>query len=399
VPSIDNLWAIVLAAGQGSRLKRAGIQTKKQFLTYQGLPLFAHSVQTLVRFPLVQGLVLVVPQEDFDFCQRVCSQLEEQLDLGVPLVLTMGGELRQDSVWNGLQALPKECSHVLVHDAARVFVRPGLINALVQKYQQLKDETGIIPGLEVKDTIKLVDKEGQVDKTLERSKLRAVQTPQLFARQVLELAHQQAREKGWIGTDDSSLLEKLGCPVCLVQGEERNVKITTVEDLKLLQKPKVRRYVSGFGYDVHRYGGDKPLILGGIPITDKIKVVAHSDGDVLMHALVDAILGCLGAGDIGEFFPDTDPTNANLASSVFLFEVLSLAEKKGLHIEHVDLTLICEVPKLSPFKKQIQKHLAHLLGLPLTDVGLKATTEEGLGFTGAKQGIKAVALVSAYFEE
>ena len=399
MPVIDDLWAIVLAAGQGSRLKRAGIQTKKQFLTYKGLPLFAHCLQTLARFPLIRGLVLVVPAEDFVFCQELCLQLEAKLDLGVPLILTKGGELRQDSVGNGLDALPDKCSHVLVHDAARVFVRAGLINNLVQHYQQLNHEAGIIPGLEVKDTIKLVEEQDRVSKTLERAKLRAVQTPQLFARQILELAHKQAQKKGWVGTDDSSLVEKLGYPVFIVPGEESNVKITTSQDLKLLEDPKVRRYVSGFGYDVHRYGGDKPLILGGIPITDKVKVVAHSDGDVLIHALVDAILGCLGAGDIGEFFPDTDPTNANLASSVFLFEALTLAEKKGLHIEHVDLTLICEVPKLSPFKKQIQKHLAHLLGLPLTGVGVKATTEEGLGFTGAKQGIKAVALVSAYFEE
>lgn len=398
MPSINNLWSIVLAAGRSSRLRKTGIKQKKQFLEYKGFPLFVHSLVKFSSIPLIQGIVLVVSEEDFELVQTLLVSFDSRLNLKIPIVLAKGGELRQESVYNGLQCLPRECSHVFVHDAARPFFSSVLVDRILEKYISLENDEGVIPALQVKDTIKQVDQYGKVITTLKRCYLRLVQTPQLFSFELLKKAHDHARDKEIVGTDDASLVEEIGHSVCVVNGEEQNIKITTKEDLKMLAIPKQKVFITGFGYDVHKYGGDKPLILGGIPISNKIKVVAHSDGDVVFHALVDAILGCLGEGDIGELFPDSDKDNANLPSSIFVSEVLLLAEKKGFHFTHIDITIIAQVPKISPFKKQIQKNIANLIGLPIERVGLKATTEEGLGFTGRKEGIKAVVIVSGYFE-
>ncbi|MDQ7033057.1 MAG: 2-C-methyl-D-erythritol 4-phosphate cytidylyltransferase [Desulfonauticus sp.] len=397
---IANLWAIILAAGQSSRLKKQGLAEKKQFLFWKGLPLFVHSLNVFSAIPLIKGVVLVFSEEDFDKGKKLCASyfLKEH----VPVLFCTGGELRQDSVFNGLLSLPEECSHVFIHDGARPFLTPALVQRLIENYLALPEDVGVVPGIAVSDTIKEVDAEARVRRTLPRSKLKAIQTPQLFELQFLKKAHLLARSQNIEATDDAMLWEIAGGKIIVVEGDVENIKITTKEDLvhlKNMSSSKEKIFVSGFGYDVHRYGGDKPLILGGIPISQKVKVEAHSDGDVLFHALVDALLGCLGAGDIGELFPDSDKRYANLASSIFVSEVMILAQKKGFTLTNVDITIVAQSPKISPFKKQIQKNVANLLALPKERVNIKATTEERLGFTGAGEGLKAMVLATGYFWE
>jgi 2-C-methyl-D-erythritol 4-phosphate cytidylyltransferase/2-C-methyl-D-erythritol 2,4-cyclodiphosphate synthase len=393
--TMHNLWGIVLAAGRGSRLSRAGVQERKQFLTYRSLPLFWHSVATLSLVPELRGIVLVFPDQDLSRGEALIRDLRRETNPGVEIHCVSGGKRRQDSVLAGLRALPVACDRVLVHDAARPFLTPELVSRLLDGLDT--GVKGVIPGLAVTDTIKEIDAHGVVRHTPERSGLTAVQTPQLFPRSVLVAAHETSVREGWEVTDDAALLERLELPVRVVKGEETNVKITNPEDLALLQDRPTSFPVPcvGFGYDVHRYGGPRSMVLGGIPIQGGPGVFAHSDGDVLLHALTDALLGCLGKGDIGDHFPDTDASYEGMASGILLDRVMDMIRQSPLSLTHVDLTLIAQVPRLAPHKTAIAKNVARLLELPADRVNVKATTEEGLGFTGTKQGIKAVAVVSA----
>ena len=385
-------WSLILAAGQGSRLASAG-QGRKQYLPYRGAPLFWHSARALASVARVRGIVFVFPPgEAQDMAARV-AELDAGGVLGLPWKVAAGGVRRQDSVRGGLAALPPECDAVLVHDAARPFASPSLIRAVIAALEE--GAVGAIPALPVTDTIKELAPDGRtVAATPDRALLRAVQTPQGFVRASLEEAHRRAEAEGWDVTDDASMLERLGLPVVCVPGEEGNVKITNPEDLRLLEGGRREIPCLGWGYDVHRYGGDRPMMLGGVAIPKGPLIVAHSDGDVLLHALMDAILGCCALGDIGRHFPDTDPKYAGISSAVLLKEVLVLAREQGLSIQHVDLTVIAQVPKCSPHARAIQENVANLLEIPASRVNFKATTEEGLGFTGEKRGIKAVAAVT-----
>ena len=245
-----------------------------------------------------------------------------------------------------------------------------------------------------------MDENGKVVATPDRKHLRAVQTPQGFSLAFLRAAHQRAEQEGWVVTDDASLLELCGHAVHVAEGEVGNKKITTFEDLEMLRTVGERIPCVGYGYDVHKYAGGseakqpaRPMRLGGVPIVGSPDVLAHSDGDVLLHALMDALLGCIGAGDIGTFFPDSDPVFDNANSAVLLDTVLEHVHKANVQITHVDLTVIAQVPKVSPYREAIRRNVARLLGLDMGAVNVKATTEEGLGFTGERLGIKAVAVV------
>ena len=399
-------WAVILAAGRGVRLAKAGAPDTKQFLLHQGHPLFWNCAQTLARVPRIKGIVLVLPghdAEEYAKREQLARSLMAQQDLGVVWRITPGGERRQDSVAKGLAELPSECNAVLVHDAARPFFSAQMVNELLQALDD--GAKAAIPGLPVTDTIKQVAPNADiplVETTLDRSRLMAVQTPQAFSRDVLDLAHERAAQENWEVTDDASMVEQLGESVHIVQGEQSNVKITVPEDLARLAHDSRQEDamaaptpITGWGYDVHRYGPGRQLKLGGELIQGPYEVVAHSDGDVLLHALTDALLGLLGGGDIGDRFPDSDPAFENLESSYFVDHVLLDIAKAGITLTHVDLTIIAQVPKLAPHKERIKAGVARLLALLPEQVSLKATTEEGLGFTGEKKGIKAVAVVSA----
>lgn len=386
-----NTWAVILAAGSGTRLRQAGITEKKQFITWRGNPLYWRSAVTFAAIPRIHGLVFVFPPEELKRRVKETEKLFQDQALGLPWRAAGGGERRQDSVANALKELPDDCARVLVHDAARPFFSAHLVTALLDALQA--GAKAAIPALPVKDTVKRA-KDGKVIETLDRAELYAVQTPQAFDRQTLVSAHQYAGNHALAVTDDASMVEAIGLGVTLTPGEENNVKITTPDDLKRLSQDAETLPVTGFGYDLHRYGGDRPLKLGGAPIAGGPEVVAHSDGDVLLHALADAILGCAGLGDIGLHFPDTDPANENMASSILVDHALELARRQGVRIAHADLTVVAQVPKLSPHRETIRKSVARLLDLPPERVNVKATTEEGLGATGEKKAIKAFAVVT-----
>lgn len=390
----SGIWALLLAAGSGTRLSACSGGSPKQFLDYKGAPLYWQSALTMGHCARVGGIVFVFPADRLDAETARLRRLDADHALGLPWAAAAGGDRRQDSVRLGLAALPVHCSGVLVHDAARPFASASLLARLCRALEQ-GSAPGVIPAVPVTDTIKMVE-ENMVRHTPPRDALRAVQTPQAFRREVLLQCHARAQAEAWTVTDDAALLERCGHAVAVVEGEAGNIKITVPEDLRMLEILSTPpQPCTGFGYDVHRFGPGRPLKLGGVLIPGDWQVQAHSDGDVLLHALMDAILGCAGADDIGRHFPDSDTAFQNADSAVLLDDVLRLAHEAGLRLTHADVTVVAQKPKIAPHRKAIQANLASLLGLPLCGVNVKATTEEGLGFTGSGQGIKAMAVVTA----
>ena len=392
-PQAAKPWALVLAAGQGNRMAESTGGTAKQFLPWRGVPLFWHAARAMSRSACVAGIVFVFPASQIEQANELLADLQKHDDLGLPWVSACGGALRQDSVRLGLAALPVRPASVLVHDAARPFLTPALVRSVCHELAQ--GAAGVIPAISVTDTIKIVEN-GRVTATLPRDGLAAVQTPQGFQLQTLLDAHAHALEAGLAVTDDASLLEALGFEVRVIQGEAANVKITRPEDLDLLRnETPLPSFRTGMGYDVHRYGQGRPMRLGGVSIPNAPEVLAHSDGDVLLHALSDALLGCACLGDIGQHFSDKDARFEGISSAILLHQVLDMVREAGCTPCHVDMTIVAQVPKLAPYREEIRKNVARLMGLPASSVNLKATTEEHLGFTGRSEGIKAYAVVTA----
>ncbi len=385
-------WVIILAAGQGLRLAANTNGIPKQFISYHNLPLYYHCAKTFSRNARIQGLIFVFPKEHLEEESKRLHELHAQCSLGLTWHCVAGGKRRQDSVYEGLLALPPSCNHVLIHDSARPFMSAQLVENICLALEC--EHKGVIPGIKMTDTIKCVEN-NIITKTLDRSKLFAVQTPQGFDYQTLLHSHNQSKEQNFDVTDDASLLEYCNHPVYMIEGESENIKITEAKHLQLLHDKASPRPCSGFGYDVHRFGEGRPLKLGGVLMQGGMEVIAHSDGDVVLHALMDAILGLAGLGDIGQHFPDNDKDFDNIDSAILLSNVLQLIAEKNIVISSIDITIITQKPKIGPQRVAIAKNIAHLINLPLERVNVKATTEEGLGFTGNGQGIKAVALVNA----
>lgn len=397
------LWVLIMAAGKGSRLLEATNGTEKQFFQWKNKPLYWQSVIKASRCARIRGLVCVFSSEVKECEKENFDQLALSYDLRLPYEIVAGGELRQDSVRNGLSILPKNCSHVLVHDAARPFVSVQLINRVIDALRV--GAKSVVPGIPVVDTIKHVVNE-KVEFTPYRENLVAVQTPQGFERNLLVEGHRRALIEHWIVTDDASLIERCGHPVQVVPGDPENKKITTPSDLQMLELQERMIPIVGYGYDVHKYSMEdnekKPvraMVLGGVSIPSGPKVLAHSDGDIVLHALMDALLGCASAGDIGMHFPDTDPTYEGIHSAVLLDIVLTKIIEAHISIVHVDITIVAQTPNISPYRNTIRANLARLLSLDQKNINIKATTEEGLGFTGSNKGMKVIAVVTAMRKE
>lgn len=389
-----NAWAIIVAAGSGSRLAESLGAEPKQFFIFKNRPLYWHSAQILARCACVKGLIFVFPETYLCREEERLAALEKSDNLGLPFLLAKGGKSRSESSRNGLRLLPACCTEVFIHDAARPFLKADLVWRLYNSMRP--DLAGVIPGLRITDTVKLVDENELILNTPPRSSLRAVQTPQLFNTRILKNLYTDSFFISEQITDDAASLEKAGFKIQVVEGDPNNVKITTPLDLKLLHETDFAMLpCTGFGYDVHRYGEGHPLKLGGVSIPSSFKVVAHSDGDVLLHALTDAILGCASLGDIGNHFPDSDSAYANMNSALFVEHALSLLRAKEIKLTHIDITLVAQKPKLQAYKAEIAKNIARLCSLDSSQVNIKATTEEGMGFTGHLEGIKAYAVVSA----
>lgn len=374
-------YAIILAGGSGSRM---GADRNKVLLSLQNEPVITRSVKAFSS--LVDGVVLVSRKDDIPAMQAAM----DAADLSVTIVA--GGESRQASVWNGLLALPESCTHVLIHDGARCMVDEGTIRRCMASVEAHGTGVAAIPAI---DTIKQVDADELVLSTPDRSTLRVVQTPQGFAVDLIRQAHLAAQADAFLGTDDASLVERLGVPVRLTLGDRRNIKLTTPEDMKMAESflpedfPALR---VGQGYDVHRLVEGRDLILCGVNVPHALGLLGHSDADVALHALMDAMLGAMAMGDIGKHFPDTDERYRGISSMKLLEHVVDLLEANHARVTNCDLTIIAQKPKLLPFIPQMRDNIASALHLPVDRVNVKATTTERLSFEGREEGISAQAV-------
>ncbi|KAA2215202.1 bifunctional 2-C-methyl-D-erythritol 4-phosphate cytidylyltransferase/2-C-methyl-D-erythritol 2,4-cyclodiphosphate synthase [Teichococcus oryzae] len=370
--------ALLMAAGQGTRF---GAGRPKQFLPLLGRAVLRHAAEALLRDGKVEALLPVVasPSE----AEAVAAALQ-----GLPVLTpVMGGATRQQSVRAGLEALADEAPDVvLVHDAARPCVPAGTVQALLQA---LEAAPGAIPAQPVSDTLKLA-RDGRVLGTHPREGLFRAQTPQAFRFAVLLDAHRAARDEA---TDDAALLEAANLPVALVAGSENNLKVTYPEDLARAEATLLPRLMPamGTGFDVHRLVEGRPLILCGVTIPHPLGLDGHSDADVGLHALCDAIYGALAEGDIGRHFPPSEERWKDADSTAFLRHAVGRVAARGGILTHVDVTLICERPKIAPHADGMRQRLAELLGIDIGRVSVKATTTERLGFTGRGEGIAAQA--------
>ncbi len=374
-------YAIVLAGGSGTRM---GADRNKVLLTLQGKPVIARSVQAFEG--LVEGAVLVSREEDIPAMQAAVQ------GIGIPVTIVSGGSTRQDSVWNGLCALPEGCTHVLIHDGARCLVDQGTIHRCMASVEACGTGVAAIPAI---DTIKQVDADENATATPDRTNLRVVQTPQGFTVELIRKAHIAARQEGFLGTDDASLVERMGHPVRLTLGDRRNLKLTTPEDMKMaevLLESRLPTLRIGQGYDVHRLVEGRDLILCGVKVPHTLGLLGHSDADVALHALMDAMLGAMALGDIGKHFPDTDEQYRSISSMKLLAHVTALLAEHQARVTNCDVTIIAQKPKLLPYIPLMRENVAAALGLPLDRVNIKATTTERLFFEGREEGISAQAV-------
>ena len=374
-PNSSPFAAIVVAAGKGLR---AGADLPKQFRIWRGMPMIRHSVKALIDAGC-ERVVLVVPE-------GMQEQSLKAVGLEQGVVAIDGGETRQQSVLAGLEALTAfEFEYVLIHDAAR----PDLPGDVVQRLlDALGTSVGAIPVLPVVDSL-AVESAGKMAGSADREKLRRVQTPQAFQFNAILSAH-----RAWSGQpdagDDAQVLAAAGGEVTLVAGDERLKKMTFAQDFTR----DAQAFRIGQGFDVHRLMAGEELWLCGIKIEHDKGLAGHSDADVALHAVVDALLGAIGAGDIGTHFPPNDPQWTGAASPLFLSHAINLVQNAGFSVSNIDLTLICEEPKIGPHRDAMRTRLAELLEIGLDKVSIKATTTERLGFTGRGEGIAAQAIVS-----
>ncbi|MBF0179571.1 MAG: 2-C-methyl-D-erythritol 2,4-cyclodiphosphate synthase [Magnetococcales bacterium] len=382
---------IVVAAGQG---RRFGGELPKQYRTLAGRPLLAHALERLHAHPLVTAILPVIAPEGEPLWREVMGpHLAGWPKLLAPVP---GGAERQASVLAGLTRLVvSDDAWVGVHDGARPLVSRALLDRLLQARGHA---TAIIPAVPLHDTIKMVDETDHISRTLDRSRLRGIQTPQIFRYGVLLRCHREAERAGFTGTDDASLLERSGDPVLTVAGEESNIKITQPRDLAraeawLSEGKETMNMRVGQGFDVHRFVPERPLILGGVRIPHEQGLLGHSDADVLLHAIMDALLGAAGLRDIGHHFPDSDPTYRGADSRKLLERVREALQARGWRVANVDATVICEAPRLASHIPAMNAAIAATLEIPLERVNVKATTTERLGFTGRREGIAAQAVV------
>jgi 2-C-methyl-D-erythritol 4-phosphate cytidylyltransferase/2-C-methyl-D-erythritol 2,4-cyclodiphosphate synthase len=386
---------LVVAAGRGSR---AGSGGPKQYRELAGKQVLTRTLEALLAgAPGAKALVAIHP-DDLDLYDAAVAPLAEDFRarLHAPV---FGGATRQESVCNGLEALAAlglaEDAPVLIHDAARPFVNPGLIRRAVEA---AREKGSAVPGLAVVDTIKKVAEDARIVATPERATLRAVQTPQAFRFGLIHAAHRAVRDDGCRElTDDAAVAEWAGHCVFVFPGEADNIKLTTMEDFLRAEAKMLNELAdirTGQGFDVHAFGEGDHVWLGGVKVPHDRGLVGHSDADVLLHAVTDAVLGAIADGDIGAHFPPSDPQWRGASSDRFLRYAVERVSARGGRVAHIDATLICERPKVGPHRDAIRARIAEIMDLPLDRVAVKATTSERLGFTGRQEGIAALAMAT-----
>jgi 2-C-methyl-D-erythritol 4-phosphate cytidylyltransferase/2-C-methyl-D-erythritol 2,4-cyclodiphosphate synthase len=403
--SCSGVAAIIPAAGFGSRM---GTDTPKQFLELAGEPVLIRTIRVFLEHAAVDTVMVVLPTAhlaDSRNSIQAFFQMEQQ-----KLLFTAGGETRQQSVANGLACLPPAIDKVLVHDGARPLLTSDIIDRCLAGVEQHR---AVIAAIPVKDTLKEVTG-NTIQRTIDRQQLWQAQTPQAMQRSLLEQACEYAAATGFQGTDEASLLEHAGIPVAVVMGSEKNFKITRPDDLTIAaallandppenqqnreQSPSAAQQSEvfmkiGHGFDAHRLVKGRKLILGGVDIPFHLGLAGHSDADVLVHALMDALLGALGAGDIGSHFPDNDDQYLGADSLGLLSSVMELVRTKKMLLNNADITVICEQPKLAPHLATMRENLAAVCNTDVDSINIKATTTEKMGFCGRGEGISAHAVV------
>jgi 2-C-methyl-D-erythritol 4-phosphate cytidylyltransferase / 2-C-methyl-D-erythritol 2,4-cyclodiphosphate synthase len=383
MPGSDRTAAILVAAGRGLR---AGAGGPKQYREIGGQTVIYRAMEAFCRHPQIVAVQPVLNPDDTAIFNAAVSGLRHTPPAG-------GGTTRQASVHSGLEALASEKPDiVLIHDAARPFVTAAVISRAIEAAGR---SGAAVPAIAVTDTIKMVDDTGNVEATPERARLRIAQTPQAFRYDIILEAHRRAVREGRSDfTDDAALAEWAGLTVTTFEGDPANMKLTTPEDFAreearlAAQLGDVR---TGTGYDVHAFGDGDHLMLCGVRVPHTRGFLAHSDGDVGLHALVDAILGALADGDIGSHFPPSDMKWKGASSDRFLKYAVDRVTARGGRIANLEVTMICERPKIGPLRDIMRAKIAEITGLNVSRVAVKATTSERLGFTGREEGIAATA--------
>jgi 2-C-methyl-D-erythritol 4-phosphate cytidylyltransferase / 2-C-methyl-D-erythritol 2,4-cyclodiphosphate synthase len=381
------IGAVVVAAGTGSR---AGGEKPKQYQVIGGRPVVWWALKSFCDHPSISHIQPVIGAGQND----LFASATKDLAIDPPVI---GGETRQESCRRGLEAIARHTvTHVLIHDAARPFVSTDLISRVIAG---LQEHQSAIPGLAIADTIKKAPY-GTIERTIDRTGLWTVQTPQGFAFEAIRAAHEKAVQTGQSSlTDDAAVAELAGLQVAIIPGDAGNLKMTTAADLAEADRtlsasfkdlPDIR---TGIGIDIHPFGEGDHVMLCGVPIAHTHRLVGHSDADAALHALTDAILGAIGEGDIGTHFPPSDPQWKNAPSALFLARAVELVTRRGGKVGNVDIAILAEAPRLSPHLPAMKAKLAALLGIAEDRIAIKATTTEKLGFVGRGEGITAYATV------
>ena len=373
--------ALIVAAGKGERL---GGDVPKQFRPIGGKPVLRWAVEALAGHAAIDQVCVVIGEGQQQLAEDALRNLQVAS-------LIRGGAERSESVLNGLQAIGQGA--VLVHDAARPFCPSAVIDRLLAA---LEGSDGAVPVLPVADTLAQGDE--LLEEAVDRSRLLRVQTPQAFHVEDLIHAYEEAGRKA--ATDESTVMLAAGLKVATVEGDPMLEKLTTPADWARAEAILASRLVSctGMGFDVHAFEGEGPIMLGGIAVPHSRGLAGHSDADVVLHAITDALLGAAGLGDIGEHFPPSDAQWRGASSDLFLKHAAGLVQSRGGLIDHVDVTIVAEEPKVGPHRSAIRARVAEILGIRLEQVSVKATTTEGLGFTGRREGMAAQAVASIRME-
>lgn len=394
------IGVVLVAAGCGSRMHGS---ENKVFIKLEKLTMVERCLRTIDSVQDVAEVVVVTANGEAQKINRLCGNIKARF----PIRIVHGGITRQASVYEGLKAfqlLTDENDIVLVHDCARPLATKELFQRVAEN---TKTYGATIAAVSVKNTIKMSKTTAggrvAVAETIPREQLWSVQTPQGFPYKLLQSVYKWAEVNNFIGTDDASLAEGMGVEVSIVEGEYRNIKITTPDDVEAaeayLNKRKPYPMRVGYGYDVHRFKVGRPCILGGVAIKSKIGPDGHSDADVLLHALMDALLGAAGLRDIGYYFPPNDDSYKGISSMILLEKVKVLLYDKGLQAYNADVMVIAEEPKIGPYVDQMIENISIVLDLPIGRVSVKATTNEKLGALGRSEGIAAQAVVTVIDRE
>ena len=374
--SQTKISAIVPAAGTGKRYKS---NMPKQYSGLGGTTVLEQTVNSFTSHKAVTEVILAISESD-SFFQNLIFENHEKIKV------VSGGQSRQDSVNNCLSAVYQDTDYVIVHDAVRPFFS---IETALNQIQHLKEFDGAVPVIGIPDSLR----SGKEMKPVDRSSIFAVQTPQIFKKNSLHDAFSKKIEDRLDFTDESQLLEAYGYKIKFFEGEPANKKITYPSDLFSIPSMDHR---FGRGIDYHSYKPGNGFLLGGVQIDSNYEIVSHSDGDVLLHALADSILGAIGLRDIGFYFPDSDPLNKDIDSKIILNKALEFLKNQNVKLNQIDITIVCGVPKISPFVDVIKESLSILCNVASDKISIKSTTTEGLGGIGHDKGIAVFALVSVF---